>query len=116
MAVILSMQNKLVPDKRVSEAFAGITAATALYKGFRVERPDANTLVVIRRYCPTWAIFLALVGLLLFLIGLLFLLVRTEDRLTIIAYDDPDGGARYTVAGRTDKRTADFLEGYLKPV
>lgn len=109
------MLDKHVPDKTVAEAFAGITAAVGVVKGFRIERPDAGTLVVVRRFCPTWAVVVGIIGLFVFLLGLIFFAVKTEDRVTIIGNDVAGGGARFTVTGQTDDVTAGFLADFLRP-
>lgn len=112
-SVQVTMIDKLVPDKRVIEAFAGITVA-ASGMGYKVEKPDASTMVVVRRYCPTWAI---IVGILLFPLGLLLIFFyKVDDRLTITGADADSGGARYTVLGRTDKMFAEILSEFLVPV
>lgn len=113
MSVTVTMIDKPV-NVQPDDAFRAITAEAGRRNGFRVERPDPNTLVVIRRVTPGWAIFLAIVGLLVFLLGLLFLLVKRDERVTIIA--NPTGDVtRYTVTGRTDMQTARFLKGLLDP-
>lgn len=96
----------------VAEAFAGITAGVTVMKEFRVERPDAATLVVVKRYLPGWAFVLGVLGLVVFLLGIAFFFVRTEDRLTIVANSAPDG-ARFTVTGFTDSFVAEFVDDFL---
>lgn len=108
------MLDKLVPNETVVAVFTGITAGVGVVKGFRVERPDQQTLVIVHRYCPTWAVFLGIVGLFVFLLGLLFFAVKTEDRMTIVGRD-VEGGARFTVTGQTSAVIAGFLKDFLKP-
>lgn len=112
--VQVTMLDKLVPNESVAAAFTGITAGVGVAKGFRVERPDSSTLVIVHRYCPTWAVVCGIVGLFVFLLGLLFFAVKTEDRATIVGRD-VDGGARFTVTGQTDSQIAGFLADFLKP-
>ncbi len=57
-----------------------------------------NTLILTRRYTPTWAIVLAIVGLLLFFVGLLLLLVKETETVTI-ALTETEVGTRVSISG-----------------
>jgi hypothetical protein len=67
---------------------------------FQFNAAGPNTLVVTRRYTPTWAVVIGVVGLLLFLIGLLAFLVKVTETLTITA-SATDEGTRVSVNGVT---------------
>lgn len=71
-------------------------------------------IVVTRRFIPTWAIVLAVIGFLFFLLGLLFLLVRTSETLEIRISASPDGpGSIVTINGVADSGTITRLQGVL---
>jgi hypothetical protein len=105
--VQVTMFDRFFPHP-VDETYRRLIADISSRSGFRFERPDATTLVVVRRYTPTWAVVLAIIGIFVFLLGLLFLLAKTEERVTIIGRD-VEGGAVFQVTGQTDKLFADFL-------
>lgn len=58
-----------------------------------------NTLIFTRKYLPTWAIVVAVLGALLFLIGLLALVVRTTETLTLSFSSGSNGGTKVTISG-----------------
>lgn len=58
-------------------------------------RAQPGLIVVTRRFTPTWAKVLGVIGLLLFLIGALFFLVKEEESLSISI--SPSGERRCTV-------------------
>lgn len=78
---------------------ARVSAGAAGLKGVRVECPSPGNLLLVTRRTPTWAVILALVGLLLMLLGLLFLLVKTTETVSVLAVDDGSGGCLVTVTG-----------------
>ena len=59
-------------------------------------------IVLTRRYRPTWAIVLAIIGAFVFLLGLLFLLVKNTETLTISVMSRGDAGSTVVVGGQTD--------------
>lgn len=66
------------PADRVTQAYAAGLAGT----GFTYT-VSGNTIIVTRRYTPTWAIVVGVVGLLFFLIGAFAFLVKDTETLTI---------------------------------
>lgn len=78
-------------------------------RNVRVEMPQPNLMVIVRRYTPGWAIALAVVGLIVFLLGLLFLLVKSEERTTILA-EDVEGGSKWTITGAAHYRVRYVLK------
>lgn len=98
-----------------------MAAGTTLYQSMEVrESPDSvmqsyiaaasgvsgytmnaagTSLIFTRKYLPTWAIVVAVLGALLFLIGLLALLVRTTETLTITLAATPTGGTKVSISG-----------------
>ena len=106
--VQVTMFDRFFPEN-VEETYRRLVADISTRSGYRFERPDAATMVVVRRYTPTWAVILAIVGIFVFLLGLLFLLAKTEERVTIIGRD-VEGGSVYQLTGQTDPLFARFLE------
>lgn len=68
------------------------------FDGTTVVMNGDSSLTVTRKYLPTWAIVVAVIGVLLFLIGLLALLFRTTETCTI-TFMERDGVTVVTVAG-----------------
>jgi hypothetical protein len=66
------------PDEAVRMILAGISGAS----DYSVNA-IGTTVILTRSYRPTWATVLAILGLLFFLLGLLFLLVKEKDSVTI---------------------------------
>jgi hypothetical protein len=58
------------PDVRMQ----GFVTATAGTSGYTMNTAGSNSLVLTRKYLPTWAIIVAIVGALVMLLGLLALL------------------------------------------
>jgi hypothetical protein len=63
-----------------------------------VNTAGPNSLVLTRRFLPTWAIVVAIIGAFFLLLGLLLLLVRTTETLTV-TLAEADGGTRVTISG-----------------
>jgi len=61
------------------------------FDGYEVRQTTGNSLHVNRRYVPVWAIIVAILGVWFFLIGLLALLVRETEALTITVYGQDEG-------------------------
>lgn len=78
---------------------ARVTTAAASLKGVRVERPSQSNALLVTRRTPTWAVVLALAGLLVMLLGLLFLLVKQTETVSVLAVDDGSGGCTVTITG-----------------
>jgi len=96
----LTTSDVFVPDVTVDEMFQHITAMLATRKGLRLERPAPDTLVIHHRYTPGWAVVLGIVGLIFFLLGLLFFLVKSTQTATVLGRN-VEGGARFTATGDT---------------
>lgn len=82
----------------VDEATQALVAGMAGVKGCSVAATPPGTIVVTRTYRPGWAIALAIVTSILFLVGLLFLLITRTEALTVRI--TPEGrGSRLSIAG-----------------
>jgi hypothetical protein len=56
-----------------------------------------NNIVITRRYIPTWAVVVGIIGLLFFLLGVFAFLIKETDVLTV-ALSPEDEGRRTRVA------------------
>jgi hypothetical protein len=113
MAKTISVHERLVPNRQRADLFATITAGAERIKPYKVTSPAADTLMLTWRRTPTWAWALALVGLLVLLLGLLFLLVKTTDVITVRAQN---AGTDLVVSavGTGSAEMVRFLEDLLR--
>lgn len=58
---------------------------------YTISTAGPGTVVFTRRYTPTWAIVLGVLGIFLFLIGILFFFVKTTETVTVVAHPSPSG-------------------------
>jgi Protein of unknown function (DUF2510) len=74
-----------VIQRPVSEAHDLVLTETSQWLAtswrYKVTADAGTSITFTRRYTPTWAVVLAILGVLFFLLGLLFLLVKEEDTL-----------------------------------
>ena len=110
-----------IPETRVeswtvSEAFQHITFAVGSMKNMRAEQIMPGTLRIVHRRIPGWAIVLAIIGLLFFLLGLLFLLVKEEEVTMVMGRDDPEvGGCVLNASGSGPPSLGVFLNQVMQP-
>jgi hypothetical protein len=83
------------PPHVVSQA---VIAATAGATDYTVNAPGPGSIVLTRQYRPTWTIVVAIVGFLFFLVGLLALLVKNTEVLTLTLTPE-EGGTRVVMSG-----------------
>jgi hypothetical protein len=83
------------PLQAVSQA---VITATAGVPDYTVSSPGPGSIVLTRQYRPTWTIVVAVVGFLVALIGLLALLIKNTEALTITLVPE-EGGTRVTMSG-----------------
>lgn len=114
MSTPISIVERQLPGKTRAEIIAGVTAAAATDKQYRSSNPSPSTLLLTWRRTPTWAIILAIIGIFVFLLGLLFLLVKETDTITLNVVEN-DGGARVTAIGSGSQEMVEFLNGFLDP-
>jgi hypothetical protein len=88
-----------------------IAAATGA-GGYTPTIAGPNSLILTRKYWPTWVIVVAIVGTLLFLIGLLALLIRNTETLTV-TLSESGQGTRVQVAGLATPELAARLSSVL---
>jgi hypothetical protein len=112
MARTISVHERVLPGRQRADVFATVTAGAERIKPYKVTSPTADSLLLTWRRTPGWAWALALVGLLVFLLGLLFLLVKTTDVITVRA-ENVDEGVRVSIVGTGSAEMVRFLEGVL---
>lgn len=67
------------PETVIQTLVGGLSGA----REYAVSTAGANTLILTRRYMPTWAVVVGILGILLFLVGLLAFIVRETETLTV---------------------------------
>jgi hypothetical protein len=88
-----------VVQRRLDEAFKKAEPLSS--RQYQVNS-HPGLIVIIRRYHPGWAVVLGILGLLLFLIGLLFFLITKTDTLTISLSPTSEGGSTVVVSGEAE--------------
>jgi hypothetical protein len=68
------------------------------FDGYELRQMTGNSLHITRRYVPVWAIVVAIAGAVFFLIGLIALVVRENEVLTVTVYEQ-DGAAYLDFSG-----------------
>jgi hypothetical protein len=114
IAKTMNIHERMIPRRQRADLFATITATAERIKPYRVASPAADTLVLTRRVTPTWALVLAVIGLLVFLLGLLFLLVKTTEVITVRA-ENVEESVRVTSVGTGSAEMVRFLEDLFAP-
>ena len=90
-------------DESAKEVQARIASSVQTdRKGYTVNSLPGS-IVVIRRYTPGWAIVVGIVGLLFFLLGLLFFLVKNTDSLTISISPRGESGCTVLASGEAEE-------------
>jgi hypothetical protein len=89
-----TVQTQSSPDE-VMQAFVIGTAGVG---GYTVNQAGPGTLILTRRYWPVWVLVVAVLGALFFLIGLLVLLYRETETLTVTVRPAP-GGSEVHLSG-----------------
>jgi hypothetical protein len=104
----LTIVTKLQPDEAMQTLLGGLSGSAE----YTVNAAGSNTIILTRRYTPTWAIVVAVLGILLFLIGLLALLVKNTETLTLTIAASPDG-SRVSASGVASRELAARLNGVM---
>jgi hypothetical protein len=89
-----------------------LVAATSGVPEYQLTAVGAGSLVLTRRYNPTWAIVVAVLGAFFLLIGLLALLYKETEVLTV-TLTPVDGGTAVTVSGRASAEMFGRLNAVL---
>jgi hypothetical protein len=84
--------------KNPDDVMQQIISATASATGYIVTMGGNHTLILTRKYTPQWAIVVAVIGIFFFLIGLLALLVKETETLTVTVAL-VNGGTRINATG-----------------
>jgi hypothetical protein len=93
-----SFTQSLILAEKPETLMQSFVTAAAGANGYTLNTAGPNSLVLTRRFLPTWAIVVAIIGAFFLLLGLLLLLVRTTETLTV-TLAEADGGTRVTISG-----------------
>jgi hypothetical protein len=77
---------------------------------------DQRSLTYRRKILPTWALVLAIIGLVVFLLGLLFLLAKETQTVLISLTPDDGGGTEIVVTGVKTAAIPLNIQELLTPV
>lgn len=114
MSPTININDRFLPGRSGAEIIAGASAAAGVQKGYTTHKASASTLMLTWRHRPTWAIIVGVIGLLVFLLGALFFLVKDTDTITITTIDQ-DGGTLVNAVGSGSAPMVAFLHGFLDP-
>lgn len=89
-----------------------LISGTAGVRGYTVSAAPPTTFVFTRRFIPLWAVISAIIGTLLFLIGLLFLLVKQTETFTVVI-TEAEGGTRVAISGMVSVEMMARLQALL---
>lgn len=89
-----------------------IIAGASGVDGCSVTTVGVGSILITRKYRPTWAIVVAVIGILLFLIGLLALLYTVTETLTITIAAEGEG-TRITVTGTSSQEMLSRITSVL---
>ena len=93
-----------------------MVTGTAGVPGYTIAVAGPRTLLLTRRFIPGYATFIAVVGFLLFLIGLLALLIKETETLTVSIASDSEGSAtRVSISGVVDDQMSLRINSCLYP-
>jgi hypothetical protein len=95
--------------ENVVQAFLSGTAGTTDYTATLA---GSNTIILTRRYVPSWAVTVGILGALFFLVGLLAFLYKETETLTVTLAGVPDG-TRVTISGLASVEMVFRLRGVL---
>jgi len=106
-SVLLSVK----PDAISQTLISGLSGVS----GYTVTTAGPGSIILTRKYRPTWAIAVAVVGLLLFLLGILILLYTVTETTTITLTNE-SGGTRVTVSGVASNEMLTRVTGILSSI
>jgi hypothetical protein len=87
-----------VTTERPEAVVQRFISGTANTRDYTITQAGSATLILTRKYWPTWVIVVAVIGLLFFLVGLLALLYRETETLTI-TLGQADTGTHVQISG-----------------
>jgi len=79
------------PPAVVMQSLLSLPPGGNYFDGYEVRQVTANSFHITRRYVPVWAIVAAVLGVMIFLLGLLALLARETEVLTLTVYEQDEG-------------------------
>ncbi len=98
--------------ERPDVVLQNLATAAAAEQGYQVTSVGGNTLILSRRYIPTWAIVVAAIGAVFLLIGLLFLFVKETETVTVTLAEREDM-TRISISGVATRSMIARLDAVL---
>lgn len=89
-----------------------VLASTAGVQDYTASMAGPGSIALVRKFIPTWAIIVAIIGVIFFLLGLLALLYR-ETEVTMVTVTPVQGGSRVIVSGVGSQEMFTRLTGAL---
>jgi hypothetical protein len=93
-------------------ASQALISATGGAPGYTVTTAGMGSIVLMRRYTPTWAIVVAVLGVIFALLGLLALLYKNTETLTVTLVAQA-AGTRITVSGVASREMLERMAAAL---
>ena len=107
-----SFNQSAIVALKPEEVSQSLIATSAGVPGYSVTTAGVGSIVLTRRYVPQWAIAVAIVGVLLFLVGLLALLVKENETVTVTLL--PSGeGTKILMSGTANSEMRQRLTSWL---
>jgi hypothetical protein len=111
-AVGQDFNETLLVAQKVEVASQNILAVLGGSSNVTVNTAGPGSIVVTRKYIPTWAIVVAVIGTVLWLLGLLALFARNTEVLTVTLRSE-QGGTRVNITGRSSHEILTKITGVL---
>ena len=98
-----------------------IVSAVAGSGGVSVTTAGPGSIIISRTYIPTWAIVLGILGILFFLIGIIFFFMKETESVTVTLMPLEGGGTEVRATGTASpevigRLNAVFAHGRIEPV
>jgi hypothetical protein len=107
--------NTFVSKKSVEEVQQTIIGAITGVDGCTISMAGANSIIVTRKYIPTWAIVVGVLGLACFLVGALAFLYKETETCTIQLLQTKDG-TKGTITGVVSTNLKERLNSIIQTI
>lgn len=101
-----------VVQERPEAVIQAVTNTAAMCDGYTFQPTGPSSVVLTRKYWPVWVIIVAIIGAFLCLLGLLALLYKETETMTVTATEGPDG-TTVDIAGTGSTELVGRLNAFL---